>query len=236
MRASPPSGAHPLGTDLYSRDVLSRVIYGGRVSLSVAVTAVALSALVGTAYGAIAGFLGGRVDEAMMRIVDSALAVPRTLILIAVLALWGTLSVGALTLLLALTGWFTVSRLVRAEVRTILPREWVIAATALGAPRRRVIMRHVLPHVLAPVIVAATLTVGNVISVEAGLSYFGIGIAPPTPSWGNIMQEGSGSPVGLWWLSIFPGLAILVTTVAFAVVGEALREAMAPPGVHRDNP
>ncbi|GAC1515037.1 MAG: hypothetical protein NVS1B4_04260 [Gemmatimonadaceae bacterium] len=229
LRASPPSSAHLLGTDGYSRDVLSRIVYGGRVSLGVAALAVAISALLGTVYGVVAGFTGGRTDEVMMRLVDAALAVPRVLMLIAVLALWGTLSVTALAVVIGATGWFAVSRLVRAEVRIIVTQEWVIAAIALGASRWRVILRHVIPHVLSPVSVATILMVGHVIALEAGLSYVGIGVAPPAASWGNIMHEGSESLAARWWLSVFPGLAIVLTSVAFTVIGDGLRNAMHSP-------
>jgi len=224
----PPSLAHPFGTDFASRDVLSRVMYGARVSLPVALLAVVVSTTVGTLYGAIAGFAGGRADAIMMRVIDAALAIPRLLLLIAILVLWGAVGVPALILLLGLTGWFAVSRLVRAEVLALRDRDMVVAARALGARNSAIIRRHILPNVLSPVIVAATLGVANVILIEAGLSYLGIGVRPPAASWGNIIQDGADQIGTLWWVSLFPGAAIVITVAAFNVVGDRLRDALDP--------
>jgi peptide/nickel transport system permease protein len=228
MKRMPPSAAHPFGTDQFSRDVLSRVLHGGRVSLGVALLAVLLSSTIGTAYGAVSGFYGGLVDGAMMRILDALLSIPRVLLLIAIVALWGTVSIPVLIVLLGATGWFGVSRLVRAEVLAIRERDFVAGARALGAGDFRLLARHVLPNVAAPVIVAATLGVGHVIILEAGLSFLGLGVQPPVPSWGNIIQEGSQEIRTLWWMSLFPGAAIVVTTMAFNVLGDALRDALDP--------
>jgi peptide/nickel transport system permease protein len=228
LRSQPPSLAHPFGTDPYSRDVLSRMLYGARVSLGVATLAVLVSATVGTAYGAVAGFAGGRVDALMMRAVDALLAVPRVLLLIAVLALWGGVPLPLLVLLLGLTGWFGVSRLVRAQVLALREREFVTAAHALGASGFRVLARHVLPNALSPVIVAATLGVGNTIVLEAGLSYLGVGVRQPQASWGSIIQDGADQIVTHWWISLFPGLAIVLTVMALTAVGDGLRDALDP--------
>jgi peptide/nickel transport system permease protein len=233
LKSRPPSVAHPLGTDPFSRDVLSRLLHGARVSLAVALMSVSLALTVATAYGAVAGYNGGRVDGAMMRLIDAALAVPRILLLIAVLALWGRVSLTLLVLLLGMTGWFGVSRLVRAQVMAAREQEWVQAARALGARGGRILLRHILPNSLAPVIVAASLGIGNVIIVEAGLSYLGLGVQPPTPSWGNMIGDGRDQIATLWWLSLFPGLAIVLTVMAFNVVGEGLRDALDPRQVHR---
>lgn len=224
----PPSMAHPLGTDQFSRDVLSRLIYGARTSLSIAMLAVLLSATVGTVYGAIAGFRGGAVDAVMMRILDGLLAVPRILLLIAVLAIRGDVGTGMLVLLLGLTGWFGVSRLVRAEVLSIRERDFVVAARALGVGGTRILAVHVLPNILAPVIVAASLGAGELVVAEAGLSYLGVGVRPPQASWGNMLLDATSSGGVLWWLALFPGLAIATTVLGFTILGDALREALDP--------
>ena len=226
LASQPPSAAHPFGTDPLSRDVLSRVLDGSRVSLGVAVASVLLSALLGTAYGSAAGMAGPRADAALMRAVDAAAAVPRVLVLVAVLALWGALPVPALCVVIGATGWFATSRLVRAEVRAVRARDFVLAAAALGAPPTRLYLRHVLPNVLTPVIVAATLGVGNVIALEAALGYLGIGVQPPQASWGNIIQDGAAEVGRLWWLSLFPGLAIAVTVTALTRLGDGVRDAL----------
>ena len=224
----PPSAAHPLGTDQFSRDVLSRLIYGARTSLSIAMLAVLLSATVGTIYGAVAGFRGGAVDAVMMRILDGLMAVPRILLLIAILAIRGDVGVGMLVLLLGLTGWFGVSRLVRAEVLSIRERDYVVAARALGVRGTRILAVHVLPNILAPVIVAASLGAGELVVAEAGLSYLGVGVRPPQASWGNMLLDATSAGGVLWWLALFPGVAIATTVLGFTILGDALREALDP--------
>ena len=228
LNSQPPSAAHPFGTDHLSRDVLSRVIYGSRVSLAVGLGSVALAISFGIAVGIVAGFLGGAVDAVLMRFVDAAISVPRLLVLIIVSSLWGRLDVVPLTLLMAGTGWFAVSRLVRAETVALRDREFVLAARALGAPISRLLVRHVLPSVLAPALVAAALSVANVILLEAALSYLGIGLRTPAASWGTIIQDGAERVLDLWWLTLFPGLAILVTVFACNALGDALRDAFDP--------
>lgn len=223
-----PSLAHPFGTDPFSRDVLSRVIYGARVSLAVAALATAVAVTLGTAYGAVAGYVGGFVDTAMMRVVDALLAIPRVLLLIALLALWRSLPLWMLVVVLGATGWFGLSRLVRAQVLGIRRREYVQAAEALGASGWRIVTRHVLPNVLPTVIVAATLGIGQVIVLEAGLSYLGLGVQPPTASWGNIIQDGADQVGTLWWISLFPGLLIVMTAIACNALGDALGDALDP--------
>ena len=224
----PPSWSHPFGTDTFSRDVLSRVIYGARISLGVATLAIVLAMSVGTAWGAIAGYAGGTTDAVMMRIIDALLAVPRILILLLVLGLWGRISLPMLVLVLGLTGWFGTSRLVRERVRALSRQDFALAARAVGARDARVLWRHVLPNALSPVIVAATLGIGNVIVLEAALSYLGIGVRPPHASWGNIIQDGSSNLFSLWWMSLFPGLAIAIVVLACNVLGDALRDAADP--------
>lgn len=223
-----PTFAHPFGTDFAGRDVLSRVLHGGQVSLPVAFLSVLIAATIGTGYGAVAGLATERVDSVMMRLIDAALAIPRLFLLIAVLAIWGNPSVPMLILLLGLTGWFGVSRIVRAEVRALREEEWMMAAGALGATRGRQMWRHALPNVLSPVIVAATIGVGNLVLLEAALGYLGIGVQPPTPSWGNIIQDGGQAVFTVWWMFVFPGLAIVITAMSFNIAGDALRDALDP--------
>ena len=228
MQSLPPSRAHPMGTDPASRDVFSRVLHGARVSLAIGLLAVMLSVTVGTLYGAIAGFVGGAVDAVMMRVIDALLSIPRILMLIAVTALWGQPTVPLLIVLIGLTGWFGVSRVVRAQVIAVSAREFIVSARALGAGPLRLLGRHVLPNVMSPVIVAATLGIGNVIILEAGLSFLGLGVPVPDPSWGSIIFDGSEQVATQWWISLFPGLAIVMTVMAFNAVGEGLRDAFDP--------
>lgn len=225
LKSRPPSWAHPFGTDPLSRDVLSRVLYASRVSLSVAVLSTIAATTVGTLYGAVSGYAGGIVDDVMMRITDACLSIPRVLLLLVVVALWNRLSLGALVLTLGLTGWFGMSRIVRAEVLALREREWVVAARALGASASRILFRHTLPNITSPIIVGAALGVGQVILLEAGLSFLGLGVQPPYPSWGNIMLDGADQIQTLWWLSIFPGFAIVTTVMAINAVADGLRHA-----------
>jgi peptide/nickel transport system permease protein len=224
MKDLPPSLAHPFGTDPYSRDVLSRVLYGARLSLTIGILATFVSLTVGVAYGAIAGYLGGMVDAVMMRVLDALLSIPRLLLLLGVLVAWPHLSIGALILFLGLTGWFGLSRLVRGQVLALKHAEFVTAAQALGASRRRILWRHLLPNLVSPIAVAATLGVAHVIVLEAGLSFLGIGVPQPLASWGNIIQDGVDQIATLWWMSLFPGLFMVLTVVTLNVLGEALRD------------
>jgi peptide/nickel transport system permease protein len=228
LKRKSPSVAHPFGTDPLSRDVLSRVMVGGQLSLAISVLAVTLSATISTVYGAVAGFYGGWIDAVLMRIIDAFLAIPRVLLVIAAAVLWGPLSLPALVVIIGATGWFGVSRIVRAEVLSVVGRDHIIAARALGASDRRLLFAHVLPNVLSPIIVASALGVGNVIILEAGLSFLGAGVQPPQPSWGSILYEGRVDVPGLWWMSVFPGLAVVGTVLACNVLGDALRDALDP--------
>lgn len=221
-----PSAAHRLGTDQFSRDVLSRLLFGARVSLLVGIFATVVTVTVGTAYGLAAGYSGGIVDEVMMRLVDAFMSIPRVLLVLALVALWGQMSTTGLILLLGLTGWFQLSRLVRAEVLGARQTDYVASARALGAHDFRIAFRHVLPNVLPPIIVFATIGLGNVIVLEAGLSYLGFGIQPPAPSWGNMIRDGSELMTAAWWVSLFPGLAIVTTVVAVNALGESLRRSL----------
>jgi peptide/nickel transport system permease protein len=222
----PPSRELLFGTDFAGRDVFSRVLYGTRISLTIALLATVISVIVGTAYGATAGFVGGKLDAVMMRFVDAFLAIPRIVLLIAIGTLWSPLSMASLILILGLTAWFATSRLVRAEVLSLKERDMVAAARALGARDLAIVRRHVLPNVMTPVIVAATLGVAGVIINEAALSYLGIGIPDPTPSLGNIIREGTPYVATAWWVALFPGIALVITALAYNLAGDGLRDAM----------
>ena len=224
----PPGLGHPFGTDQLNRDILSRVVTGARISLGVALLAVALSMTLGAAVGLVSGYLGGVVDAALMRLVDGALAIPRLFILLLVLAVWERVPVLALILLIGATGWFATSRIVRAEVLRLREEAYVRAAEALGARRRRIIFRHLLPNVVGPLLVTATLAVGDVILLEAGLSFLGLGIQPPMPSWGGMILDSKEVLVSAPWAGIFPGLAIVITVLSANLFGDALRDAVDP--------
>jgi peptide/nickel transport system permease protein len=226
-----PSPEHPLGTDQFSRDVLSRLLFGARISLIVGFLATTVAVTVGTAWGLAAGYVGGLVDDVMMRLVDALMSIPRVLLVLALVALWGRMSTTGLVLLLGLTGWFQLSRLVRAEVLTARETDYVASARALGAHDFRIAVRHVLPNVLPPIIVFATIGLGNVIVLEAGLSYLGFGVQPPIPSWGNMIRDGSEVMTAAWWISLFPGLAIVATVVAVNALGDGLRQALGHTGI-----
>jgi peptide/nickel transport system permease protein len=219
-----PSFAHPFGTDPYSRDVLSRVIYGARLSLGIGILATLISVTLGVAYGALSGLAGGIVDGIMMRILDALMAIPRLLLLIALLAGWRSLPVTTLVLFLGFTGWFGLSRIVRGQVLALKESEFVMAARAIGANRGRIIVRHLLPNLFSVIVVAATLGFAHVIVLESGLSYLGMGVPQPLASWGNIIQDGAENVSGLWWLSLFPGLALLATVIALNTIGARVRE------------
>jgi peptide/nickel transport system permease protein len=233
MKNQAPTFAHPFGTDRFSRDLFTRVLYGARVSLSIATLAVLVSAIVGTLYGLVAAVAGRFVDTVLMRLLDAMLSVPRVLLLIAILALWNPVPLWMLILLIGLTGWFDVARLVRAEALSVREREFVVAAHSLGAGRMRIMLRHLLPNVLVPVIVTTTLAIGNVIVLEAGLSFIGIGVREPSASWGTMFQEGAEAFVGTWWGALFPGVAIVITVLCVNILGDALRGLLDPRHLHR---
>ena len=219
----PPSGTYPLGTDPLGRDVLSRLIYGARISLLIGFIAVGIATVVGTTVGALAGFYGGWVDTVLMRFVDTVLSVPTVFLLLAVIAMIGP-SIHVIMVVIGLTSWMGVARLVRAEILSLKEREFVLAAIGLGASTWRLIRVHLLPNALAPVLVSATLGVGGAILTESVLSYLGLGVQPPTPSWGNVLNEGRVALGMAWWLTVSPGVCILVTVLAFNLLGEGIRE------------
>lgn len=232
LKNAPPSWAHPFGTDQYSRDLLARVLRGARISLLVSLLAVTLSIVLGATWGLIAGYFGGVLDTVMMRVIDAFLSIPRVLLLVALMTVLEQVPLWLLVLLLGGTGWFGVSRLVRAETLSAREQPYVEAARALGASHTRILLQHLLPNVAAPLIVAATLSIGNTIVLEAGLSFLGVGAREPTPSWGSVFLGAVESYAGNWWAVLFPGLAIVVTALAFNMLGDALRDVLDPRQVH----
>lgn len=222
-----PSAGHLLGTDKFGRDMLSRILYGSRISLSIGFVAVAISLSIGAVVGAAAGYFRGWPDRVLMRLVDVLLSFPRLILLLAVIALFRP-SIYLLVALLGVTGWMGTARLVRSEVLSIREREFVLAARALGYRSPRILFLHVLPNVVAPIIVAATLNIGNTVMLEASLSFLGLGVQPPTASWGTMINDGREALTQAWWIATFPGLAILFTVVCFNLVGDGLRDAFDP--------
>ena len=226
--ATPPSAAHPLGTDELNRDVLARVVTGGRISLSVAALAMLLSLTLGTVVGLLSGYAGGWADAILMRIVDAALAIPRLFLLLLLLVVWERIPLGALIVVIGTTGWFATSRLVRAEVLRLRHQPFVLAAEAMGSPGWRIIARHLLPNAAGPLLVAATLGVGDVILLEAGLSFLGLGVQPPTPSWGGMILEARPLVATAPWTAVCPGAAIVLTVLSVNLIGDALQSALDP--------
>jgi len=223
----PPSRSHWLGTDQLGRDVLSRVLYGSRVSLAVGFVSVGIAALIGVLLGAAAGYHGGTVDNVIMRLVDLMLVFPRFFLLLAVLALLRP-SIWTIMTIIGLTGWMGVARLVRAEFLTLREREFVIWSESIGAGALRVVFRHILPNALAPVLVAMTLGIPAAILTESGLSFLGLGVQPPYATWGNILNDGKDVLEIAWWMTLYPGLAILITVLSYNLVGEGIRDALDP--------
>ncbi len=223
----PPSRAHPLGTDLLGRDVLSRMIYGTRISLEVGLVAVGIALVLGTILGALAGYYGGLIDTLISRLIDIMLCFPSIFLILAVIAYLEP-SILNIMIVIGLTSWMGVARLVRAEFLSLREREFVLAARLAGASDLRIIFSHILPNALPPILVAATLGVGNAILIESALSFLGLGVQPPIPSWGNMLTEGKSCLEVAWWLSVFPGLAILLTVLTFNLLGETLQEVTNP--------
>jgi len=232
---SPPCKAHLLGTDELGRDLLSRMIWGSRVSLKVGIVAVGIAMIIGIIIGSVSGFYGGIADAILMRFVDVMLAFPTFFLILAVIAILEP-SIFTIMAVIGVTGWMDVARLVRAEFLSLKERDFVDAAQALGASNFRLIFRHILPNALSPVFVAATFGIAGAILTESGLSFLGLGVQPPDPSWGNILTSGKDNIEVAWWLSLFPGLAILITVLSYNLVGEGLRDALDPRlwGAERD--
>jgi peptide/nickel transport system permease protein len=220
----PPSYVHWFGTDDLGRDVLTRVIYGARISLKVGFVAVGIAVIIGTLVGLLSGYYSGWVDNILMRFVDIMLCFPTFFLILAVIAFLEQ----SIWIIIGLTGWMGVARLVRAEVLSIRERDYVMAVRALGARDLRIIFRHILPNAMSPVLVSATLGVAGAILTESALSFLGIGVPPPTPSWGNILTSGKDYIEFAWWLTLYPGLAITVTVLAYYLVGEGIRDALDP--------
>ena len=223
----PPSALHLLGTDSLGRDVFSRLIYGSRISLLVGFVAVGIATFVGTVLGAIAGFYGKWIDGLIMRFVDIMLCFPTIFLIMAVIAFLEP-SIWNIMIVIGLTGWMGVARLVRAEFLSLRKRDFVMAARITGAGDLDMLFREMLPNAIAPILVSATLGIGGAILTESALSFLGIGVQPPTPSWGNMLTEGKDNLEIAWWLSVFPGLAILVTVLGYNLLGEALRDFLDP--------
>jgi len=223
----PPSMAHPFGTDDLGREVFVRMLYGARISLLVGFVAVGISTLIGIILGSLAGYYGSWVDALVMRFVDIMLCFPTFFLILAVIAFLNP-SIWNIMIVIGLTSWMGVARLIRAEFLSLRQRDFVLAAQALGASDLRLIFRHILPNAMSPVLVSATLGVAGAILTESALSFLGIGVQPPTPSWGNMLIVGKQTLGSAWWLSVFPGLAILITVLGYNLLGEGVRDALDP--------
>lgn len=222
-----PDIHHPLGTDDLGRDVLSRMIWGARISLAVGFVAVGIATVIGIFFGALAGYYGGWAERIIMRFIDIMLTIPTFFLILAVIAFIEP-SIWNIMIVIGLTSWMGVARLVRAEFLSIKEREYVLAAKAIGASDFRIIFRHIMINSMAPVLVSAVLGIAGAVLVESALSFLGIGVQPPTPSWGNILTLGKDNIEIAWWLSVFPGLAILITVLGYNLLGEGIRDSIDP--------
>ena len=223
----PPSSAHWLGTDDLGRDVYTRIVFGSRVSLKVGFVSIGIATLIGCLVGLVAGYYGGWIDSVLMRFVDIMLCFPTFFLILAVVAIIGP-SIWYIMIIIGFTGWMGVARLVRAEVLSIREREYVMAARAIGCSDARIIFRHILPNAVAPALVSATLGIAGAILTESSLSFLGLGVQPPTPSWGNILTSGKEYIEFAWWLFLFPGLAIMITVLSYYLLGEGIRDVLDP--------
>ena len=226
-RLLPPSFSHIMGTDELGRDVFSRMLAGGRVSMAVGIIAVLISAFIGVALGAVSGYFGGKVDTVIMRVVDVVLTIP-TLFLILMLIVFLGPSLVNIMIIIGLTTWTDIARIIRAEVMSIKKSAYVDAARLIGLGKRAIILKHVLPNALAPVFVYMTFGISGAILTESGLSFLGLGVQPPVPSWGNILTAGKDYIHSAWWMIAFPGLAIFVSVFGYNILGEGLRDRLNP--------
>jgi peptide/nickel transport system permease protein len=224
---APPSFGHPLGTDQLGRDVLSRMIWGARISLKVGFVATGIAMLIGTILGAASGYYGRWVDATIMRFVDIMLCFPTFFLILAVIAILEP-SIWNIMIVIGLTGWMGITRLVRADFISLKERDFVSAARVIGASDFRIIFVHILPNAMASVLVATTLGIAGAILTESALSFLGIGVQPPIPSWGNILTAGKDNIDIAWWLSLYPGLAILITVLGYNLLGEGIRDSLDP--------
>ncbi len=222
-----PSTAHLFGTDEFGRDLFSRALYGARVSLSVGLLAVLIAISIGTIYGAVAGYFGGVVDNILMRLVDVIIAFPTFFLMLMLVGIFEA-NITFLVLILGLTSWAGTARFIRGELLSLREREFTVAARGLGLPRHRIILGHLIPNALSPVLVSAALMVGGMIAAEAGLSFLGIGIRPPTPSWGNMVSAGQDALLVAWWIAFFPGCLLTITVICFNLLADGLRDALDP--------
>lgn len=223
----PAGRTYLLGTDHLGRDILSRLIFGARISLIIGFSAVAVAGTIGTLIGLVAGYRGGRVDDFCMRVTDTMLAMPFILLALAVIAVLGP-SLRNIIFVLGISSWVSYARVVRAEVLTLRTREFVAATQALGSGGRRIVFRHLLPNVLTPVIVIATLEVARMIILESALSFLGLGVQPPTPTWGGMLADGRAYLSTAWWQATFPGLSIMLTVLGINLLGDWLRDVLDP--------
>ncbi len=226
-RLKPPSADHWMGTDALGRDIFSRALYAAQISIPIGIFAMVVALVVGVCIGLLSGYYGGWIDNILMRLTDMLLSFPIFFLLLTITALFGR-TIPVLILMLGLTSWGVNARVVRAQVLSLKEKEFVEAARSLGASPGRIIMRHIFPNIVPILIVDATLRVALVILIEGGLSFLGVGVQPPTPSWGNMISDGGALLRRAWWVSVFPGIFLFLCTISFNLVGDGLRDALDP--------